>query len=136
MKTVKSVSEIMGISIRALRYYDEIGLLKPTQLTEGGYRLYDDKALEKLQIIMAFRELGVPLADVKKVMDSSYNKKQTLSVLKSLLEHEQNRLDKMIELITDSIKGKGINNTSFGIFDKPYVQQMVDVSLKGLLAFQ
>lgn len=135
MKTVKSVSETMGISIRALRYYDEIGLLKPTQLTEGGYRLYDDKALEKLQIIMAFRELDVPLADVKKIMDSSYyNKKQTLSVLKSLLEHEQNRLDKMIELITDSIKG--INTTSFEAFDKSHVRQMVDASLKGLLAFQ
>lgn len=57
MKTVKEVSEITGISIRTLRYYDEIGLLKPTELTEAGYRLYDNKALEKLQEIMFFREL-------------------------------------------------------------------------------
>ena len=49
MKTVKDVSEITGISIRTLRYYDEIGLLKPTELTEAGYRLYDNKALEKLK---------------------------------------------------------------------------------------
>lgn len=47
MKTVKDVSEITGISIRTLRYYDEIGLLKPTKLTEAGYRLYDNKAVEK-----------------------------------------------------------------------------------------
>ena len=49
MKTVKDVSEITGVSIRTLRYYDEIGLLKPTELTEAGYWLYDNKALEKLQ---------------------------------------------------------------------------------------
>ena len=48
MKTVKDVSDITGISIRTLRYYDEIGLLKPTKLTESGYRLYDNKALEQL----------------------------------------------------------------------------------------
>ena len=47
MKTVKEVSKITGISIRTLRYYDEIGVLKPTKLTEAGYRLYDSKALEK-----------------------------------------------------------------------------------------
>lgn len=52
MKTVKEVSVITGVSIRTLRYYDEIGLLKPTELTESGYRLYDNKALEKLQEIL------------------------------------------------------------------------------------
>lgn len=56
MKTVKDVSALSGLSIRTLRYYDEIGLLNPTRLTEAGYRLYDDKALEKLQEIMFFRE--------------------------------------------------------------------------------
>lgn len=61
MKTVKDVSDITGISIRTLRYYDEIGLLKPTKLTEPGYRLYDNKALEQLQEIMFFRELEIPL---------------------------------------------------------------------------
>ena len=44
MKTVKDVSEITGVSIRTLRYYDEIGLLNPTELTKAGYRLYDNKA--------------------------------------------------------------------------------------------
>lgn len=48
MKTVKDVSEISGVSIRTLRYYDEIGLLKPTELSDAGYRLYDNKALERL----------------------------------------------------------------------------------------
>lgn len=66
MKTVKDVSDITGISIRTLRYYDEIGLLKPTKLTESGYRLYNNKALEQLQEIMFFRELEIPLMDIKK----------------------------------------------------------------------
>ncbi|WP_395027880.1 MerR family transcriptional regulator, partial [Robinsoniella sp.] len=59
MKTVKEVAEITGVSIRTLRYYDEIGLLKPARLTEAGYRLYDNQALEKLQQIMFFREIEV-----------------------------------------------------------------------------
>ena len=63
MKTVKEISMITGVSIRTLRYYDEISLLKPTELTQTGYRLYDNKALEKLQEILFFRELEIPLID-------------------------------------------------------------------------
>lgn len=49
MKTVKEVSELTGISIRTLRYYDEIDLLKPAKVTEAGYRLYDESSLKKLR---------------------------------------------------------------------------------------
>ena len=51
MKTVKEVSKLAGVSIRTLHYYDEIGLLNPTETTQAGYRLYDSAALEKLQQI-------------------------------------------------------------------------------------
>ena len=61
MKTVKEVSKITGVSVRTLHYYDEIDLLKPTEVTEAGYRLYDDTALERLQSILLFRELQFPL---------------------------------------------------------------------------
>ena len=54
MRTVKEVSKITGISVRTLHYYDEIGLFKPTLVSEAGYRLYDDKALEILQQILFF----------------------------------------------------------------------------------
>ena len=77
MKTVKDVSEITGVSIRTLRYYDEIGLLKPAKLTESGYRLYDSEALEKLQEIMFFRELEIPLADIKRIIEHpDYDREQ------------------------------------------------------------
>lgn len=89
MKTVKDVSDITGISIRTLRYYDEIGLLKPTKLTESGYRLYDNKALEQLQEIMFFRELEIPLMDIKKIMENpNYDKEQVLLAQKSFLERK------------------------------------------------
>lgn len=90
MKTVKDVSDITGISIRTLRYYDEIGLLKPTKLTESGYRLYNNKALEQLQEIMFFRELEIPLMDIKKIMENpNYDKEQVLLAQKSFLERTQ-----------------------------------------------
>ena len=97
MKTVKEVSMITGVSIRTLRYYDEIGLLKPTELTETGYRLYDNKALEKLQAILFFRELEIPLIDIKKIMDTpNYDKEQILITQKALLEQKRNRLNGII----------------------------------------
>lgn len=129
MKTVKDVSEITGVSIRTLRYYDEIGLLKPTELTEAGYRLYDNKALEKLQEIMFFRELEIPLTDIKKIMDSpNYDKEQALLAQKSLLEQKRNRLNGIIELITDVMKG--VNTMSFGAFSNEEVQKMVNHTLE------
>lgn len=129
MKTVKDVSEITGVSIRTLRYYDEIGLLKPTELTEAGYRLYDNKALEKLQEIMFFRELEIPLVDIKKIMDNpNYDKEQALLAQKSLLEQKRNRLNGIIELITDVMKG--VNTMSFGAFSNEEVQKMVNHTLE------
>ena len=106
MKTVKEVSMITGVSIRTLRYYDEIGLLKPTELTETGYKLYDNKALEKLQEILFFRELEIPLITIKEIMDTpNYDKEQVLITQKNLLEQKRNRLNGIIELITDVMKG-------------------------------
>ena len=70
MKTVKEVSEFTGISVRTLHYYDEIGLFKPTEVNDAGYRLYDDKAIDKLGQILVFKELDLPLADIKLIMDN------------------------------------------------------------------
>ncbi len=131
MKTVKEVSEITGVSIRTLRYYDEIGLLKPTQLTAAGYRLYDNKALEKLQQIMFFRELEIPLTDIKKIMENpAYDREQILSTQKSLLEHKRNRINGIIELITDVLKG--VNTMSFEAFNEDDVRIILDHTLENM----
>ena len=125
MRTVKEVSEITGVSIRTLRYYDEIGLLKPTAFTESGYRLYDNKAIERLQEIIFFRELEIPLVYIREIMDHpDYDKKQTLSMQKSLLEQKRNRLNGIIELITDIMKGD--NAMSFEGFSNEEIQTILD----------
>ena len=125
MKTVKDVSEISGVSIRTLRYYDEIGLLKPTELSDAGYRLYDNKALERLQEIMFFKELEIPLEDIKKIMDSpNYDKEQALLTQKNLLEQKRNRLNGIIELISDVMKG--VNTMSFKSFSNEEIQEILD----------
>ncbi len=129
MKTVKDISKITGISIRTLRYYDEIGLLKPTQLTDAGYRLYDNKALEKLQEIMFFRELELPLADIKKIMENpQFDKEQILSAQKSVLEQKRNRLNGLIALISDVMKGA--NTMSFEAFRSEDIQKIIDHTLE------
>lgn len=128
MKTVKDVSEITGVSIRTLRYYDEIGLLKPTKLTEAGYRLYDNKALEKLQEIMFFRELEIPLTDIKEMINHpDYDREQVLLTQKTLLEHKRNRLNGIIELIADVMKG--VNTMSFEAFTNEDVGKIIDHTL-------
>ena len=70
MMTVNEVSKLSGVSIRTLHYYDTIGLLRPTEVTDAGYRLYDDAALERLQQILLFRELEFPLKEIKEMMDA------------------------------------------------------------------
>ena len=57
MMTVKQMSSLTGVSVRTLQFYDEIGLLKPTQVTEAGYRMYDENTLAVLQQILFFKEL-------------------------------------------------------------------------------
>ena len=58
MRSISQVAKLTGVSIRTLQYYDEIELLKPSELTPAGYRLYDDNALQTLQQILFFKELG------------------------------------------------------------------------------
>ncbi|MCR1842439.1 MerR family transcriptional regulator [Murimonas intestini] len=125
MKTVKEVSEITGVSIRTLRYYDEIGLLKPTQLTDAGYRLYDNEAIGRLQQIMFYRELEIPLVDIKDIMENpAYDRTCALAAQRSLLERKRNHLDGIIELITDVMEGA--NTMSFEAFKEEEIDMILD----------
>ena len=125
MKTVKEVSEITGVSIRTLRYYDEIGLLKPTQLTDAGYRLYDNEAIGRLQQIVFYRELEIPLVDIKDIMENpAYDRTCALAAQRSLLERKRNHLDGIIELITDVMEGA--NTMSFEAFKEEEIDMMLD----------
>lgn len=116
MRTIKQVSGLTGISIRMLRYYDKIGLLKPSATTDAGYRLYDDESLETLQQILFFKELDVPLKNVKEILASpQYDKMQALHKQRELLSLKRDRLDEIISLIEKKLKGG--NTMSFKEFD-------------------
>ena len=71
MMTVKEVSDLTGVSIRALHYYDQLGLLPAAGRTDSGYRLYDNAALERLQQILLFRELEFSLKDIQRILSNS-----------------------------------------------------------------
>ncbi len=116
MRTVKQVSDLTRVSVRTLHYYDEIGLLKPSEVTTSGYRFYDDEALETLQQILFFKELELPLKEVKEIMaNPNFEKRKALENQKKLLTLKRNRLDKLIELINKSLEGD--NEMSFKEFD-------------------
>ncbi len=116
MRTVKQVSDLTGISVRMLHYYDEIGLLKPSEVTDAGYRLYDDEALMTLQQILFYKELDIPLKAVKEIMYSPhYDKIQALENQKKLLILKCNRLNDLVKLIDKTLKGE--TSMSFKEFD-------------------
>lgn len=91
MRTVKEISDLTGISVRTLHYYDEIGLLKPTKKSDAGYRLYDDKALETLQQVLFFREFDIPLKEIKAVMENPVlERNQILQMQRKMLVAKKN----------------------------------------------
>ena len=117
MKTVKEVSEATGVSVRTLHHYDAIGLLKPTAVTEAGYRLYDDAALERLESILLFRELEFPLREIKEILESpNYDPTDALDMQIKLLEARREKIDSLIELARE-IKEKGEMTMKFEAFN-------------------
>ena len=123
MKTVKEISNLTGISVRTLHYYDEIGLLKPTEKSEAGYRLYDDKALETLQQILFFREFDIPLKEIRSIMDSpALDRNQILQMQKNMLVTKKERLERLIASIDDILKGE--NKMDFEVFSKNELEEM------------
>ena len=117
MKTVNEVSKLTGISVRTLHHYDDIGLLKPTTVTEAGYRLYDDTALERLQHILLFKELQFPLKDIKEILESpDFDRKKALEQQIELLTMKKEHLENLI-LFAREIKLLGVKNMDFSAFD-------------------
>ena len=68
--TVQGLGQLAGISARTLRYYDEIGILKPARMNSSGYRIYGQKEVDRLQQILFYRELGMSLDNIKEIITS------------------------------------------------------------------
>ncbi len=130
MRTVNEVSKLTGISVRTLHYYDQIGLLKPSQVTEAGYRLYDDGALEKLQQIMLYRELEFPLKDIKKIMESSdFDRNQALQQQIEMLNLKKEHLENLIQFAR-GIKALGVRYMDFTVFDTKKLDEYAEEAKK------
>lgn len=117
MLTVHEVSKLTGVSVRALQYYDKIGLLHPAEYTEAGYRLYDKAALERLQQILLFRELAFPLREIRAILHSpDFDRDKTLEQQIRLLTLKKEHMENLI-LFARGLKQVGGTNMDFSAFD-------------------
>lgn len=126
MKSISQVARLTGISIRTLQYYDEIGLLKPSELTASGYRLYNDEALQTLQQILFFKELGFSLKKIKEILENpDFDKIAAFKKQKELFLLKRNRINRLIELLERLEQGEAC--MSFKEFDlSDYIRALED----------
>ncbi len=125
MRTVKEISDLTGISVRTLHYYDEIGLLAPTEKSDAGYRLYDDKALETLQQILFFREFDIPLKEIKAVIENpALDRNHILLMQRKMLTMKKERMERLIASIDNILKGE--KKMDFEVFSKTELEGMAD----------
>ena len=118
---INDVAKLTGITVRTLHYYDEIGLLKPSKITDAGYRIYDEKNLETLQQILLFREMNFPLSEIKEIISNpKFDRIDALEKHKKLLIKKRQRLDNLINLVDNTIKGE--NDMSFKEFDMTEIE--------------
>ena len=119
---VSEVAKLTGVTIRTLRYYDEIGLLKPSEITQAGYRIYSAADLELLQQILFFRELDFPLEEIRKIMrNPSYDREEALRKHRQLLLQKRRHLDGLISLVENTLKGDV--DMSFKQFDASEMEE-------------
>jgi MerR family transcriptional regulator, thiopeptide resistance regulator len=104
MYTVKQLSKLAGVTPRTLHHYDEIGLLKPSRVGENGYRYYGEEAVLRLQQILFYRELGMPLEDIKKIMGRrDFDILGALHSHKEALQKQVTRLNRLIATVDNTI---------------------------------
>lgn len=102
--TINKLSKMSGVSTRTLRYYDEIGLLKPAKVNVSGYRFYEQEQLDMLQQILFYKELDFPLEDIKKLLSApGFSKEQTFANHLSALLEKRERLDILILNVRKSL---------------------------------
>ena len=123
MKTVTEIAKLAHTSVRTLHHYDAIGLLKPTEITEAGYRLYDDDALERLYLILLFRELEFPLKDIQSILNApDFDRNQVLEQQVELLKAKTNHLQNLIHL-ANGIKLIGVKYLEFNNWDPKKIDE-------------
>lgn len=108
--SIQQLSRLSGVTTRTLRWYDEIGLLKPSRVAERGYRYYSGAEVDRLQDILYYRALGVELAQIKECLDNpSFDRLAALRSHLTALETEQKRLQALIRSVKDTIRAQERN---------------------------
>lgn len=103
--TVQKLADMAGVSARTLRYYDEIGLLRPLRVSEAGYRLYGRQEVDTLQQILFFRALGLDLKTIAAMMqDASFSRREALLGHLDALQAQKERIDRLIDTVQKTIK--------------------------------
>ncbi len=104
MYTVKKLADLAGVTARTLHHYDKIGLLKPSSVGANGYRYYEDEALYRLQQILLYREMDMPLSEIKEIMGShDFDVEEALVSHKASLQAEISRLKRLTQTIDKTI---------------------------------
>ncbi len=105
--SISKTACLMNVSVRTLHYYDEIGILKPAEISMAGYRFYGDDEINRLQQIIFYRELEFSLSDIAKILSApNYNPQEALQKHRELLLLKREHLDGLIELLDETIGGK------------------------------
>jgi MerR family transcriptional regulator, thiopeptide resistance regulator len=102
--TVGELSRLTGVTVRALHHYDEIGLVRPSQRTPAGYRLYDDGDVLRLQQVLVFRELGVPLDEIGPAIDQATDREALLRKHRTALVEKRGRIDAMVAAVDAALE--------------------------------
>ena len=125
---IKEFAQQIGVSVRTLHYYDEIGLLKPSEVdAQNGYRFYDEKSLERMQEILFFRELDFSLKTIAQLLSSpDYDKQQALTRQRQLLLAKKERLEQLIDTIDSMEKGEGFMkpNNEYEALKNQYAEEV------------
>ncbi len=102
--TVNKLARMSGVSGRTLRYYDEIGLLKPARINSSGYRIYGQKEVDLLQQILFYRELDVSLEEIMEIIyQPEFNRIVALKNHYEKLKKKRARLDKIMATVEKTI---------------------------------
>lgn len=105
--SISQAAKVGGVSVRTLRYYDEIGLIHPAEVSPAGYRYYDEEALRVLAQVRFYRELELPLKEILALFRRpDYDASQTLRDHRALLLLRRQRIDEQLHALDDALEGK------------------------------
>ncbi|WP_342388720.1 MerR family transcriptional regulator [Salinicoccus bachuensis] len=105
--TVKALADLAGVSRRTLRYYDQTGLLRPARINSSGYRIYGQAEVDRLQLILFYRMLGVRLDEIEQILERpEFDAAEALRRHHAALIEERRTLDRLIQNVERTIEAK------------------------------